>query len=136
MDRQRDDERDSGYGDDQGTRVGRPEPGRAGETPNEYPGVDERDSDTRRANDASASRTPRNAMGNEAAEGIHGAREGRDDGRDVRAPSSLSETETGRERVEGAGRSGSEPLVERERESASSYGGEGGEPRVPPDRPH
>ena len=134
----------SGYGDDQGTRVGRPEQGRSG-APGEYPGVPERGDEQgeRAGRDASGGSssgtsdkgngTPRNAMGSEAAEGIHGARR---DGRDLDAPSSLSETETGREGSEGATRAGSEPLVERQRVAESSYGGEGGEPRVPPDRPH
>ena len=133
MDEQRDE--GAGYGDDQGTRVGKPESGRAGQAPGEYPGVDEgaRDS-SRRAASGEADGTPRSGMGNEAAEGIHAARA---DERDERAPSSLSETTgTGREHEEGATRSGSEPLVERERVAESSYGGEGGEPRVPPDRPH
>jgi hypothetical protein len=135
---------DSGYGDEQGTRVGRPEPGRSG-APGEYPGVPERGDEQadgeraqRATGGASGGRTegngtPRNAMGSEAAEGIHGARR---DGEDADAPSSLSETATGRERAEGSTRAGSEPLVERERVAGSSYGGEGGEPRVPPDRPH
>jgi hypothetical protein len=135
----------SGYGDDQGTRVGRPEHGRSG-APGEYPGVPERGDEREEGETgkgatgggSSGGRTegngsPRNAMGSEAAEGIHGARR---EGEDADAPSSLSETATGREHAEGATRAGSEPLVERERIAGSSYGGEGGEPRVPPDRPH
>ncbi|HEX6060052.1 MAG TPA: hypothetical protein VFZ11_13660 [Gemmatimonadaceae bacterium] len=135
MAKERDDERSSGYGDDQGTRVGRPEAGRAGETPNDYPGAGKQ-GEARRAAEGSDSGTPRSAMGSEAAEGIHGARDAKEDGRDASAPSSLSETETGRESVEGTERSGSEPLVERERENTSSYGGAGGEPRTPKDGPH
>lgn len=134
---QRDDR--SGYGDDQGTRVGRPQEGRAGEAPEEYPGVGRKDSAEnaeRRAEEGTPSGTPRNAMGSEAAEGIHGARGGREQGREASAPSSLSETGTGREPVEGSTRSGSEPLVERERESSSSYGGDGGEPKEAKDGPH
>jgi hypothetical protein len=137
MSRQRDDR--SGYGDDQGTRVGRPQEGRAGEAPDEYPGVREPDAGTeaeRRAADGTPGGTPRSAMGSEAAEGIHGAREAGENGRDAAAPSSLSETGTGRESVEGETRSASEPLVERERESGSSYGGAGGEPKRAPDGPH
>ncbi len=137
MSRQRDDR--SGYGDDQGTRVGRPQEGRAGEAPDEYPGVREPDAGTeaeRRAADGTPGGTQRSAMGSEAAEGIHGAREAGENGRDAAAPSSLSETGTGRESVEGETRSASEPLVERERESGSSYGGAGGEPKRAPDGPH
>lgn len=141
MSRQRDDR--SGYGDDQGTHVGRPQEGRAGEAPNEYPGVREPDAGTeaeRSAADGTPGGTPRSAMGSEAAEGIHGAREAGENGRDAAAPSSLSETGTGRDaaegELEGETRSGSEPLVERERESSSSYGGAGGAPKRAPDGPH
>ena len=137
MTRQRDDR--SGYGDDQGTRVGRPQEGRAGEAPEEYPGVREPDAGTeaeRSAADGTPGGTPRSAMGSEAAEGIHGAREAEANGRDHSAPSILSETGTGRDAEEGETRSGSEPLVERERESSSSYGGAGGEPKRAPDGPH
>lgn len=131
---QRDDR--SGYGDDQGTRVGPPEKGRAGEAPEEYPGVRKTDADEeaeRRAAEGTPSGTPQAAMGSESAEGIHGARERP---RDATAPSSLSEASTGRDPAEGSTRAGSEPLVEREREHSSSYGGDGGDPKEARDGPH
>lgn len=59
--------------------------------------------------------------GGEAAEGIHGASA---DHRDPAAESSVEEAQTGR----GDARSGSEPLVDRENEHRSGYGGAAGKP--------
>jgi hypothetical protein len=88
-----------GFGDDQGTRVGRPDEGTA-----EGRGAGE----------------PTGA-GAEAAEGLHSA-----GGRDERENSGLSERDTGRS--DDSERAGSEPLGGREREHRSGYGGQGGKP--------
>ena len=102
------------YGDDQGTRVGSPDPSRR--------------NDARGATGA----------GGEAAEGIHGASGGRDPG----AKSSVESHPTGRgDTKSGAGKSsdreeagsgdqstGSEPLVDRGTEHRSGYGGSAGQP--------
>ena len=104
------------HGDDQGTRIGSPDPG-----------------------DPSGRNQPSQATGagSEAAEGIHSAREERDPG----DRSALESQQTGRgddesakaesprqEPSEGQDRSGSEPLVDRETQHRSGYGGAGGKP--------
>jgi hypothetical protein len=96
------------YGDDQGTRIGSPDPG-----------------------DPSRRNQPGDATGagSEAAEGIHGA----DGDRDPTDRSALEGQETGRgdqesRRGDSEERSGSEPLVDRETERRSGYGGAGGKP--------
>jgi hypothetical protein len=76
------------YGDDQGTRVGSPDPG---------------DPSRRKPSDSGT------GAGSEAAEGIHGAVEDIPKGSDD-------------------DRSGSEPLVDRDNEHRSGYGGSGGKP--------
>lgn len=107
--------RDDGFGDDQGTRVGRPD---------------------RPARDAST------GAGAEGAEGIHDVGErdadqpsGVNEHRTGRE--GLSEDEQRRRAESGmsasGGRSGSEPLQERDRERRSGYGGSAGEPVAPSD---
>ena len=72
----------------------------------------------------SADHTPTGA-GSEAAEGIHGL------GRQVSGErSGLDSRDTGRSFREGADRSGSEPLVERDWVHESGYGGKAGAPRI------
>ena len=87
------------HGDDQGTRIGSPNPGDAS-----------RRNDSRGATGAGA----------EAAEGIHGA----GSEREPSDRSSVEETPTGSD----DDRAGSEPLVDRETEHRSGYGGAGGQP--------
>ena len=97
------------HGDDQGTRVGSPDTG-----------------------SPSQRNQPRDATGAgaEAAEGIHSA----DGDRHPSDQSAVESTETGRGTSQDAGgsadvgRSGSEPLIDREREHRSGYGGAGGKP--------
>jgi hypothetical protein len=92
------------HGDDQGTRVGSP--------------------DAPRRNDASGA----TGAGGEAAEGIHGA----SGDRDAAAKSSVDSQPTGRadKQTDSSAeeRTGSEPLVDRQTEHRSGYGGSGGEP--------
>lgn len=94
-----------GLGDDQGTRVGRPDPALA--TPAE--GDQSRD----------ASRPT--GMGGEAAEGIHDA------GAGDRSQGDTSGVAADRADEGTKGRAGSEP-VERTKEHRSGYGGSGGRP--------
>jgi hypothetical protein len=112
-------DRQNPHGDDQGTRVGSPDTG-----------------------DPSARNQSRGATGagSEAAEGLHSA----DGGRDPSDRSALESQPTGRgasestgtrggsnsrgERSTGEERSGSEPLVDRETEHRSGYGGSAGQP--------
>ena len=96
------------HGDDQGTRVGSPDTG-----------------DPARRNDSSDA----TGAGAEAAEGIHSA----DGDRDPSERSALESEPTGRggsprNASSGQERSGSEPLVDRETEHRSGYGGSGGKP--------
>jgi hypothetical protein len=88
-----------GFGDDQGTRVGRPDEG-TGE---------------------GRQTTERTGAGAEAAEGVHSA-----GGRDERENSGLTERDAGG--ATDNDRAGSEPLGGREREHRSGYGGQGGRP--------
>ena len=91
-----------GLGDDQGTRVGRPDPAPAAASEGD--------------NSRGAARPT--GMGSEASEGVHGA-----DGRDESDTSSVAG-----DRGEGAkGRKGSEPM-DRNQEHRSGYGGSGGAP--------
>jgi hypothetical protein len=88
-----------GFGDDQGTRVGKPD-----------------------ATGGAESRST--GAGSEAAEGMHAV-----DGRDESSQTSLDDRETGRTGDGERDRSASEPLTGRKHEHQSSYGGAGGEPR-------
>lgn len=92
-------DRTNPHGDDQGTRVGSPDTG-----------------DASRRNQSSGS----TGAGSEAAEGIHGATADRDPS----DRSSVEDAPTGSDDE----RSGSEPLVNRETEHRSGYGGAGGKP--------
>jgi hypothetical protein len=102
-------DRSNPLGDDQGTRVGRPDTG----SPKER-------NQSRGATGAGA----------EAAEGIHSA----DGDRDPSEQSAIESQPTGRGSSQAAGGSpdvapsGSEPLVDRETEHRSGYGGAGGKP--------
>jgi hypothetical protein len=87
------------HGDDQGTRVGSPDTG----------------DPSRRKQSSGAT-----GAGSEAAEGIHAA----DGGRDPADTSSVEDRPTGADDE----RAGSEPLVDREIEHRSGYGGSGGKP--------
>jgi hypothetical protein len=91
------------HGDDQGTRVGSPDTG-----------------DTSRRNQSQGA----TGAGSEAAEGIHSA----DGDRDPSEQSALESQPTGRDTGGSRQRSGSEPLVDRETEHRSGYGGSGGQP--------
>lgn len=94
-----------GLGDDQGTRVGRPDP--APVTPSE--------------GDQSRAASRPTGMGGEAAEGIHDA------GADDRSEGDTSGVAADRGDESNRGRAGSEP-VERTEEHRSGYGGSGGRP--------
>ena len=97
---------DEGFGDDQGTRVGRPDSDRA-------PTSD-------RAN---------TGAGAEAAEGIHST-----EGHSPEERSGVEHAHGEPGRGEGAGLSGSEPLRHRETEHKSGYGGEKAEPKTSSDQ--
>jgi hypothetical protein len=90
---------DEGFGDGQGTRVGK-------------------------SDRATGSDSRSVGAGSEAAEGMHAA-----DGRDEASRTSLDDRETGRTGDGERDRSASEPLTGRTHEHQSSYGGAGGEPR-------
>jgi hypothetical protein len=102
-----------GYGDDGGTRVGRPDPGRradAGSGPSSQPVKEGLEGGVFEGEGGANT-----GAGGEAAQGIHDANEG------------------GSPRG-GAPRRGSEPLEGREQEHKGSYGGEGGAPRTSSDQ--
>lgn len=119
-----------GFGDDMGTRVGRPDQARRaplGDTGQHAgPSTDASESDlegsildgsdTQRGSDEGVS----TGMGAEGAQGIHDVKEQR---------GTLDE-----EQREQAGMSGSEPLEGRGSEHKGSYGGEGGAPRTSSDQ--
>jgi hypothetical protein len=92
-------DRSNPHGDNQGTRVGSPEPGNA----------------SRRKDSGGAT-----GAGAEAAEGIHGATTDRDPAE----RSSVEDAPIGSD----DDRAGSEPLADRETEHRSGYGGAGGKP--------
>lgn len=107
------DERAKGFGEDQGTRVGRPD------EPARRKGASlEAETPTSRAPD----QTSAIGAGSEAAEGLHAV-----GGRD---PSKRSSVESMAERGDDTeDLPGSEPIEGRSHEHKGGYGGEGGEPR-------
>jgi hypothetical protein len=119
-----------GFGDDMGTRVGRPDQARraplgdteehagpsTGTSSHDLEGSILDGADTRRGAESSAS----TGMGAEGAQGIHDAKEQR---------GTLDQ-----EQRQQAGMSGSEPLDGRGSEHKPSYGGEGGAPRTSSDQ--
>jgi hypothetical protein len=98
------------HGDDQGTRVGSPDAGNVA-----------------RRNDSSGA----TGAGAEAAEGIHSADGERDPGERSALesqPTGRADARPGRESGGSEERTGSEPLVARETEHRSGYGGSAGHP--------
>lgn len=131
-----------GFGDDGGTRVGRPDPARGaegGNGPSTQPvkegleGAVFEDGEDDRAGSRSASGSGRSGQptgaGAEAAEGTHDAM------RD-RSPSENSGVDAASDQNadKGNARRGSEPLTGRDGEHVSGYGGRGGEPRTSSDQ--
>jgi hypothetical protein len=125
-----------GFGDDQGTRVGSPDPER-GASKRARPGTQPVDrgiegsildtsSDSSDQDDAKGSM----GAGAEAAAGLHGAsRQSRPQAR--RTDVTNSATSTGQPQP---GRPGSEPLEGTSQGHVSGYGGQGGEPRTSSDQ--
>ncbi len=116
-------DRRGGFGDDQGTRVGRPDDSgkKASDSagPSSQP-VKEGLEGAIEEEDADAGESQ---MGAEAARGIHAAGSGEPDG-----------GSGNRAGEAGAQRPGSEPLQHTEQVHESGYGGRGGEPRKPSDQ--
>ena len=129
-----------GFGDDGGTRVGRPDPAKGADVstgPSSQPvkeglegAVFEEEEDgaeNPNARNASGRGRPTGA-GSEAAEGTHDAMHGQ-------GPSSRTSADQAAGGTAGDdARRGSEPLTGREREHESGYGGRGGSPRTSSDQ--
>lgn len=125
-----------GFGDDGGTRIGRPDPAQGADRnpgPSTQPvkeglegAVFESDPDTsdRASRSASSSDRGPTGAGAEAAEGTHGAQGRR--GPDQRSSVDPSSSST---RGDADDRRGSEPLAGREDTHVSGYGGAGGRPK-------
>lgn len=115
-----------GFGDDQGTRIGSPTPGRERDEKREPAHLSES------IGESEGERGGHHATGAgaEAAEGEHARSK-----RDPQDTSALEDVDTGRSRPDEATteRAGSEPLG-REREHKSGYGGDGGVPKTSSDR--
>ena len=125
-----------GLGDDQGTRVGSPDPDQSAASG--YPGpstgsdenalegsIMEEDSSGRRDAGEGAS-----GAGSEAAQGIHAAAS---DNREQQRTGGRTMS-TGQRQPGEAGWSGSEPLEQTSQPHTSGYGGQGGEPRTSSDQ--
>lgn len=118
---------EGGFGDDQGTRVGRPsspdadQPGQLGAGAGQPEGSAARR--PRMNEESSGDEGKSTGAGAEAAEGIHAADGSRQEG----DRTALDGKETGRGEGKDAGRSGSEPQTSHDREHWSRYGGAGGE---------
>jgi hypothetical protein len=126
---------DEGFGDEGGTRVGRPDPGRVSAAPSSDTGVPDGEEgsilegeESRRG--MTQSDRANTGAGAEAAEGIHSSKSGRRE--QERSGVEHAHGEPGR--GEGAGLSGSEPLRHRETEHKSGYGGEKSEPKKSSDQ--
>ena len=123
-----------GFGDDAGTRIGSPDPGRARENfagPSSAPddeglegSILSDEGETRRGTESA-----RTGAGSEAAEGMHAV-----GGRDQTEKSAVENAADRQGDGDEGARSGSEPLEGRKTEHRGSYGGEGGEPRVSSDQ--
>ena len=119
-----------GFGDEQGTHIGRPDPGSPSAAPSTGTGVPvgeegsilEGESSRRGMTGSDRGST---GAGSEAAEGLHSAK-----GRSEHDKSGVERAHGEPGRGEGAGLSGSEPLRHRETEHKSGYGGEKGEPKT------
>jgi len=133
---------DEGFGDDGGTRVGRPDnPQRANAAPgtgtgSEIPDAEEGSildgEESRRgmtASDRANSDRANTGAGAEGAEGIHSAK-----GHNESERSGVEHAHGEPGRGEGAGLSGSEPLRHRDTEHKSGYGGEGAAPKTSSDQ--
>jgi hypothetical protein len=125
---------DEGFGDDGGTRIGRPDGRRREAAPGSVTGVKKgeegstvEDEPSRREVDGSD--RAKSGAGAEAAEGIHGSQ-----GKQPLERSDAERAHGEPGRGEGAGLSGSEPLRHREGEHKSGYGGEMGEPKTSSDQ--
>ena len=120
---------DGGFGDEGGTRVGRPDEGSeaAPSSGTDVPVGEEgsilEGEESRRG--VTASDRGSTGAGAEAAEGLHSAK-----GRAPHERSGVEHAHGEPGRGEGAGLSGSEPLRHRETEHKSGYGGEGAEPKT------
>lgn len=125
---------DEGFGDDQGTRVGSPDQGRANAAPSTGTGVPSGEEGSILEGESSRRGVPSSDRANTgagagAAEGLHSTK--------ARSPEERSGVEHAHGepgRGEGAGLSGSEPLRHRETEHKSGYGGEKGEPKTSSDQ--
>lgn len=99
-----------GLGDEQGTRVGAPDPGHMRGAAH---------------SDGPTGRPERHlGAGSEPTEAVHSAKSG---SRDESDETGLKAQSTGTSKTDD--RAGSEPLVDREHEHKSGYGGEGGAPK-------
>ena len=127
--------RDEGFGDDAGTRVGRPDdpdtreaaPSSSTSVPDGEEGSILEGESSRRG--VTASDRGNTGAGAEASEGIHSAKGGRAEDR-----SAVEHAHGEPGRGEGAGLSGSEPLRHRETEHKSGYGGEQEKPKTSSDQ--
>jgi hypothetical protein len=125
---------DAGFGDEQGTRVGRPDPDRAAAAPSSATNVPNGEEGSILEGEEShrgmsTSDRANSGAGAEAAEGIHSTK-----GRSQQDRSGVEHAHGEPGRGEGAGLSGSEPLRHRETEHKSGYGGEHGEPKKSSDQ--
>lgn len=133
-DENREDERtDGGFGDEGGTRIGRPEPGVTA-SPSTGTGVPDGEEGSILEGEPSRRRMTTSDHGStgagaEAAEGMHSAK-----GRSPSERSGVEHAHGEPGRGEGAGLPGSEPLRHRETEHTSGYGGEGAEPKTSSDQ--
>ena len=125
---------DEGFGDDQCTRVGRPDPGRVDAAPSSATGVPNGEEGSILEGEPSrrgmpASDRANTGAGAEAAEGMHSSK-----GRQPEERSGVEHAHGEPGRGEGAGLSGSEPLRHRETEHKSGYGGEKAGPKTSSDQ--
>jgi hypothetical protein len=102
-----------GLGDDQGTRVGKPEPGPIRPAAHHH---------------GDTGRPERHlGLGSEPSEAVHNAKQAKSgESRDEQQPTALEGQKTGTDQP--GGRAGSEPLADRKHEHRSGYGGAGGDP--------
>ena len=129
--------RDGGFGDEGGTRVGRPDPAESASGPSTGTNppdalegsILEGEESVRGMTESDRRAAASTGAGAEAAEGMHSA-----PGRSPKEKSGVDNARNEPASGNAPGRSGSEPLQERETEHKSGYGGQGSQPKTSSDQ--
>lgn len=121
-----DQSRRSGLGDDQGTRVGSPDPGRKAKGPSSDTTGEGLEGSVMEGEEKTQRHSESTGAGAEAGRGLHAFGSGQKDAEEEQSPRD--------ENLHDADQSGSEPLRGTHRQHVSGYGSAGGKPRTSSDQ--